>query len=145
MRLPKRSVNAGLTTPERQVLLVETVACSAGHRFSLTFESVAPRWRQGIWLAVDGELVVGGQRASEVVLWRDTAPDEVELEVGSTSDGLLRLYNIWDSGRGLGPWGSQRSTSGMVREPLANGYRYRCSDINPDPSFDSLVFVLQHR
>lgn len=142
MRLPGRSVNAGLTTPDREVLLIETVTCSAGDRFSPTFESAQPRWRQGVWLAADGELVVNGQAASQVVLWRDTAPDNVQIEVASTGDGLMRLYNVWDSGRGRGRWESQSHTSGMVREAFSDGYRYRCSDISPAPTFDALVFSL---
>jgi hypothetical protein len=143
MTLPGRSVNSGLTTPDREVLLIETIACSAGDRFSLTFESAEPRWRQGVWLAVAGELVVNGYVASQVVLWRDTAPDRVRLEVRSTDDGLMRLYNVWDSGRGRTPWESQSHTSGMVREASADGYLYRCSDINPSPTFEALVFTLE--
>ena len=141
MRLPGRSVNLGLTTPEREVVLIETVECAAGDRFSLTFESAEPRWRQGVWLAVDGDLVAAGQVSSQILLWRDAAPDQVEIEVRSTGDGLMRLYNVWDSGRGRGRE-SQRHTSGMVREALPDGYRYHCSDINPAPSFEALVFSL---
>jgi len=142
MRLPGRTMNSALTTPDREVVLIETVPCSAGDRFSLTFESVEPRWRQGVWLAVDGDLVVGDQTTQQVVLWRDAAPDQVQVEVRSTSDGLLRLYNVWDSGRSRRPWESQSHTSGMIREAVAEGFRYHCSDISPHPSFGALVFTL---
>ncbi|MDT0213337.1 hypothetical protein Q9R29_05525 [Rothia sp. ARF10] len=145
MKLPERSVNLGLTTPEREVVLIESVDCAAGDRFSLTFESAEPRWRQGVWLAVDGDVVAAGQVSSQILLWRDTAPDQVEIEVRSTGDGLMRLYNVWDSGRGHGHE-SQRHTSGMVREALPDGYRYHCSDINPAPTFEALVFsVVRHQ
>lgn len=143
MRLPGRSVHPGLTTPDREVILIEAFPCSPGDRFSLAFESAEPRWRQGVWLAVDGELVVGDQTASQVVLWRDAAPEQVQLEVKSASDGLMRFYNVWDSGRGLGPWESQAHTSGMVREVVADGFRYRCSDINSGLSFEALVFTIK--
>jgi hypothetical protein len=142
VRLPGRSVNHALTTPEREVILIDAVLCSAGDRFLLTFETVDPRWRQGVWLAVEGELVIEDVTFSQVVLWRDTAPDQVQLEVRSTSDGLLRLYNVWDSGRGHGRWESQSHTSGMISEVVTGGQRYHCSDINPDPSFDAVVFTL---
>jgi hypothetical protein len=135
-------VNHSLTTPGREVILIETVPCSAGDRFLLTFDSVDLRWRQGVWLAVDGELAIEHETSSQVVLWRDTAPDQVDLEVRSTSDGLLRLYNVWDSGRGSGPWESQSHTSGMISEVVAGGHRYLCSDIKRDPSFDAVVFTL---
>ena len=144
MRLPGRLLNPSLTTPDCEVVLIETVPCSTGDRFSLRFESSEPRWRQGVWIAVDGELLVEEQAAGQVVLWSDTAPDQVELEVTSTSDRLLRLYNVWDSGRGLGPYESQIATSGMIREAMEGGFRYRCSDINPQPSFAALVFTLTH-
>lgn len=141
MSLPGRTVNLGLTTPEREVILIETVDCAPEDRFSLRFESAEPRWRQGVWLAVDGELAVSGQASSQILLWQDTAPDHIEIDVRSTGDGLMRLYNVWDSGRGRGRE-SQRRTSGMVRQPLPDGYRYHCSDINPAPTFEALVFSL---
>jgi hypothetical protein len=136
-------MNPALTADDREVLLIEAVPCSAGDVFSLTFEAAAPRWRQGVWLAVDGELAVGDHSSSQIVLWRDTAPDRVELEVVSSGDGLLRFSNVWDSGRGRTPWESQSHTSGMIREAVAGGSRYRCSDIDPEPTFDALVFTLR--
>lgn len=142
MQLPGRSLNPTLTTPDREVGLIETVPCSAGDRFSLRFESFEPRWRQGVWLAVEGELLVEDQTADQFVLWRDSAPEEVQIKVRSTDDGLMRLYNVWDSGRGLGSYESQSHTSGMIREAIEGGFRYGCSDISPEPSFEALVFTL---
>ena len=144
MRLPGRSLNPSLTTHDCEVVLIETVPCSTGDRLFLRFESSEPRWRQGVWTAVDGELLVEEQAASQAVLWSDTAPAQVELEVLSTSDRLLRFYNVWDTGRGLAPYESQMATSGMIREVIEGGFRYRCSDINPQPSFAALVFTLTH-
>jgi len=48
---------------------------------------------------------------------------------------------VWDSGRGLG-MESQSATSGMLREDVQGGFRYRCNAIGRDPAFDSLVFTL---
>jgi hypothetical protein len=142
VRLPDRSLNPSLTSSEREVILIETVQCSGGDRFSLTFESADPRWRQGVWLAVDGTLAIGDHESSLCVLWHDTAPHQVRVEVRSTQDGLLRLYNVWDSGRGYRPWESQSHTSGMISEVVPGGSRYHCSDINPHPTYDALVFTL---
>jgi hypothetical protein len=141
MNLPGRSLNPALSTPDRQVILIETVPCASGDCFAVTFESAESRWRQGIWFAVDGVLVVEDQSAGQVVLWRDTAPEQVRIEVRTTNDGLLRFYNAWDSGRGLGSE-SQSHTSGMLREADATDLRYRCSDINPEPTFEALVFKI---
>jgi hypothetical protein len=107
--------------------------------FTVTFEDAAERWRQGIWLAVGGLLVVSDVVSPKVVLWRDSAPRAVTLTVSKTDDGLLRLYNVWDSGRGQS-MESQSATSGMVRQELADGYRYRCNDIGLDPDFSALTF-----
>ncbi len=46
------------------------------------------------------------------------------------------------SARGIHPHESQSHTSGMLREQTAIGTRYRCSDIDPDPSFEALVFSI---
>ena len=68
-------------------------------------------------------------------------PPIVDVVVLSSDDGLLRIYNIWDSGRGLGPYESQSATSGMIRETIDGGFRYRCSAIASDPAFDQLIFT----
>jgi hypothetical protein len=107
--------------------------------FTITFEDAAERWRQGVWLAVDGLLVVNDDELPQVVLWRDSAPRTVTLTVSKTDDGLMRLYNVWDSARGR-RMESQSATSGMVRQEIANGYRYRCNDVGPDRDFSALTF-----
>jgi hypothetical protein len=68
VRLPGRSLSPTLTDQDCEVVLIETVPCSAGDRFSLRFESFEPCWRQEVWLAVDGQLLVEDQAADQVVL-----------------------------------------------------------------------------
>lgn len=138
--LPGATLNASLTTPQRQVWKVEALPCRGGDTFLLTFEDSAERWRQGVCLATSGTLRAKGEEAAQFVLWQDTAPPTVRLEVIQT-DGLLRLYNVWDSGRGRSRE-SQSATSGMLRQPVGRGYRYRCNDIGNDPPFTSLTFLL---
>ena len=58
------------------------------------------------------------------------------------TDGWLRLYNIWDSGRGLGPFESQSYTSGMLVTRQGDWLRYGCADIDA-PQFDRLTFLLR--
>lgn len=142
MRLPGRTLNSRVSTPAVPVLYIEAVECSAGSAFRMEFESAESRWRQGIWLGVEGELDIAGRLTPQAVLWRDTSPPSVEVVVRSTDDGLLRFYNVWDSGRGRAQE-SQAATSGMLCEPTASGLRYRCSDINPAPTFEALVFTVE--
>lgn len=119
-----------MSTPAKPVWLIEAIECWDGSTFRLVFESAEPRWRQGVRLGVKGNLEIAGQTSPQSVVWRDTAPPSVDIVVRSTVDGLLRLYNVWDSGRGRGQE-SQAATSGMLREPTPLGFRYMCSDINP--------------
>lgn len=85
--------------------------------------------------SADGER---GERP-ELDLWPDTAPSVVEIMCEST-DGFVRIYNIWQSGRRPGVE-SRSHTSGMVVDLLPDGSRrYRCNDIGFDPDFSKLVF-----
>jgi hypothetical protein len=77
--------------------------------------------------------------APQLDLWSDTAPSVVEIMCEST-DGLVRIYSIWQSGRRPGVE-SRTQTSGMVVDLLSDGSRrYRCNDIGFDPDFSKLVF-----
>lgn len=145
MKVPSRRwLNRALTHENgRDVVQFEVIETAAGETFRLTFESSTSAWRQGVWLATEGELSVSNIIAAQVVLWSDSAPGTVDVLVRVT-DGLLRFYNVWDSGRGLGPHESLSATSGMlVEEDAAGVRRYRCNDIGLNPTFEKLVFTLQ--
>lgn len=144
MPLPNTPVsNPALSGPNGEdVLMVDVLPTTDGAELRITFEHVGSDWRQGVWLATEGELEVNGVRSSQLVLWQDTAPSTVRVRVVE-GDGKLRLYNVWDSGRGISDHESQSATSGMLVEAAADGARrYRCNDIGYDPAFDSLVFTL---
>jgi hypothetical protein len=141
-KLPTALLSQRLSSPDAQVWMIDTLPCGPGDRFRVTFEGEDGRWRHGIRLMVDGALTVGEATADQVLLWTDTAPNQVMIKVDRTSDGLLRLYNVWDSGRGRREE-SQAATSGMLREETHAGWRYRCSDISPQPTFDALIFRVE--
>lgn len=126
----------------RDVVMIESLPIRDGQTILVTFVSVNRDWRQGVWMATTGELAVGDVASSQLVLWADNSPPTVEVEVRET-DGILRYYNIWDSGRDLGPWESQKWTSGMLREETPEGYVYRCNDIDRDAKFDKIAFRVQ--
>jgi hypothetical protein len=121
--------------------MIDTIPVGEGDRLRLSFESADDRWPHGVWLAVDGTIVIGDTASPQVTLWRDASPRVVDLIVEASRDGLLRLYNVWDSGRGKGRE-SQSHTSGMRREPLPGGWRYRCNDIGLNPDYTALVFTV---
>ncbi|HEX2893753.1 MAG TPA: hypothetical protein VHO29_07095 [Marmoricola sp.] len=140
-RLPDRTLSKAVLGPDGQpAVKVESLPIAIGQRITLTFESVGPRWRQGVFLATTGRLTAAGTSSPSLVLWSDSAPSSSVIDVAET-DGRLVLYNIWDSGRGRGPFESQSATSGMHVEALPDGSRrYSCTDIGVEPDFSRIVF-----
>jgi hypothetical protein len=140
--LPGRTINEALSAQfNREVVKIEALPINPGQAVHLRFEGSDSPWRQGVRIATQGELSANGVNAPQLDLWPDTAPSVVEVTCEST-DGLLRIYNIWQSGRRPGVE-SQSHTSGMLVENLADGSRrYRCNDIGFEPSFEKLVFLI---
>mgnify|MGYP001393686477 CR=1 FL=1 len=112
---------------------------SSGEILRLTFESSSGEAKQGVWLKSDKGIRLNSEVYKSVELWIDTAPKEVTFEC-ITDDGLLSLYNIWDSGRGKE---SQAWSSGMLIEELPKGRRYKCNDLGFETSFQKLVFRIE--
>lgn len=145
MPLPsERILNRALTeSASRDVIMIDVIPVHTGQRITLSFDDINSAWRQGVWLATDGMLRVNGVQSPQLVLWQDTAPAQVDIVV-EEADGLLRLYNVWDSGRGLGEHESQRATSGMLMTLVEEGVRrYECNGIGLEPDFNDLVFTVR--
>lgn len=138
------TLNPVLTKAAGQpVLMVEALSVSAGDVVRFRFKAAAPTFRQGIWIALDGEAEVNGVRSSQFEVWKDTAPDEIAVKVISADPECLWFYNIWERpARGGFPATkmSQTDFAGMLKEELATGTTYRCNDMGPVPTFQSLVF-----
>jgi hypothetical protein len=143
MKLPNlpvfnRLLTAALGSP---VVKLDVIPVSPGERLRVTFVAKSGEWRHGIWVGVDGELEIAGRRSDQFEIWTDTSPPSFEIVVVATSDGLLRLYNIWDSQRGLRRE-SQSATSGMLKEARGTSVIYRANAIGSPADFAGLVFVL---
>lgn len=141
MKLPSEPVlNREMTTElGKPVLKLDVVPVAPGQALRITFKGHSGPWRQGIWLGVDGELEVTGVRSAQMEIWTDTAPNTFDVNVLRAQDSLLRIYNVWDSGRGRGRE-SQSATSGMLKEHTHGSTIYRCNDIGRRPKFDKLIF-----
>ncbi len=139
----ERMLNLDLTAKTgREVVMFEVMPVAVGSNVRLTFEGSEAGWRQGIWIGTEGALLANTLRHAQFVVCQDTASESVELEVVAP-DGLLRFYNVWDSGRDLGPHESQQATSGMHVDHISEASaRYRCNDIGLSPKFDKLRFVV---
>ena len=140
--IPRASKSSTLSTPDRVIWKIDEWSCAPGDQFQIRFLSKQGPWRHGVWLGVEGELEINEVRSAQFVIWEDTSPEQVEVRVVTSRDGMLRLYNVWDSGRQLGDHESQSASSGMVREDVASIVRYRCSSIAKEPDFEDLVFTM---
>ena len=123
----------------REVVKIEALPIVAGQSVHLVLEGSDSPWRQGVRFVTEGVLGVAGVEAPQLDIWTDTAPPEVQISCVET-DGLLRFYNVWQSGRRPGVE-SRSATSGMLAEDLGDGWRrYACSDIGLELDFMKLVF-----
>lgn len=107
----------------------------------LVFEESNGEWRQGVALRFEGKFKINDQIIRRgIVLWRDTAPQTVELEVvGKPS--TIEVKNVWDVGDGV--IHSWHNGAAMMIEELPSGRRYRCNDGFTDDDFSDIVFRLE--
>lgn len=128
------------------VCLYEELAVSSPSSIRIRIERVSSEWRQGLWL---GQMVrnsrlrltVAETTAPGMGIWTDRCPPEFEVQI-EAPDGILHLYNMWDSGRGRRA--SQQDGAGMLREEAGPGVvRYRCNDGHAEATFEHLVFTVE--
>lgn len=108
---------------------------------NLTIETSSPGWRQGVALDTVGSFSVNGRPVSgKIVIWQDTGPPIVEIElIGNCAS--VEIKNVWDIGDGvMQAW---HNGAAMIVEELAHGRRYRCNDGYPDDDFDDIVFRIE--
>ena len=97
---------------------------------------------QGISFGVKGgTLRVNGTRARDVVLWSDTAPDQVTLECEGRNLRELSIWHCWHDERDVTcAW---VGNAGMIVEEIGpSTYRVLCNS-RPEVTFDDLVFELE--
>lgn len=137
---PERTYNSGLKKHGLDsVVMIEAFPVRDGERLALTFESVRSDLRQGVFMMIDGDIVIHGKPYGSADLWQDVEPQSMVMEC-RTKRGALMLYNIWEE---KGKRDSQSWASGMLTEELVRGWRYRCHDFGPELVFDKLVFRLE--
>lgn len=127
----------------KTLFLMDNFPLENSTRLRLFFETCNSEWRQGVALHVDGNVEVNGRvigKPQHIVLWHDTAPEIVELDV-RTKTATVRVYNVWDSGDGMTDAG--HNGSAMIIEETPNGRRYRCNDGLADDDFDDIVFRIE--
>jgi hypothetical protein len=77
-------------------------AVRPGARIRVIWRSARSLPVQGIRIKVqDGKLSVAGAHLNDVVLWRDTAPDETVLDCHVKKPTEVRIWNCWRDDRGV--------------------------------------------
>lgn len=101
----------------------------------------SPR-RQGLWVKSDKGILVNCLLCPSVVLWADDLVRDPSFSFTVfTENNRLSVYNIYEDASGQKM--SQTWSSGMLIEPLPNGFRYRCNDLGFENGFDSFIFRLE--
>lgn len=125
----------------KTIQMVDRIPVNDGQCLRVRFESVNSDWRQGVYLTVDGGFTVNGVFMKKaVVLWHDTAPKEVLLQV-QTKNNNCQIKNVWDIGDGV--MHSWHNGGAMIVEETNSGKRYHCNDGLPDEDFDDLIFCVE--
>jgi hypothetical protein len=122
-----------------EVHAIHEVPVALPTELALHFMSANPAARQALRIAVDGgHAVVNGQQLREVVLWADTAPPSVRIEVVPTGGrAVVKMWNAWEDNTGaMQAW---LGDCGMVIEATRTGVTLRCSDGLGPPDFSDLV------
>ena len=107
--------------------------------FTVRFVSAGRRARQALRLAVKGgRLLVNRRSLDNVVLWHDTAPKVVPVQVVPGPRGCsVHLWNAWADGKRIRqPW---LGNGGMLVKAEPEGLRLECSAGVGAPDFRDLV------
>ena len=107
--------------------------------FTVRFVSCSTRIRQALRLAVKGgRLLVNGRSLANVVLWQDTAPRAVTVQVVPTHRNCtVHFWNAWAEGKQIKqPW---LGNGGMLVKPEPTGLRLECSAGVGAPDFRDLI------
>jgi hypothetical protein len=111
-----------------------------GTRVRVEFISANELIPQGITIKLDnGTVVVNGQEAKQMVLWRNTAPDVVDVELRPAKQiAVFKAWNVWRSKEGVTQ--AWTGNAGMIIDASENGATIRASSGAGNPSFDDLNF-----
>ncbi len=128
----------------KTLLMVDDFPTDRARRFRLVFEACNGKWRQGVSLKIrlkNSKFQVHDEIIkNQIVLWQDTAPQTVEIEIiGKAS--TIEVKNVWDFGDGV--MESWHNGAAMIVETVPTGRRYRCNDGDPDDDFDDIIFRLE--
>jgi len=110
-------------------------------RVRVVWRSAAEVPVQGIRMKLQGgSLILGDTELKDVVLWRDTAPDESVFVCRSKRATELRIWNCWRDERGVTQ--AWIGNAGMRTTEFAAGIIAVECNSRPEITFRDLVFDL---
>jgi hypothetical protein len=137
----EKSAGKPITYQGKTLVMLDVFLTEGATTLRLVFEACNAEWRQGVAIRFDGKLEVNHQVIKRgIVLWHDTAPQIVDLEMISNVS-QIEVKNVWDVGDGV--IHSWHNGAAMIVETLPNGARYHCNDGLADDDFDDVVFRLE--
>lgn len=88
-----------------------------------------------------GTVLVNGIESDGVVLWRDSAPGSVEVEVRprSESKSSLKIWNVWRGCLDVTQAWLGNAAMQIEGDTKSGRILLRCSDGHGEPNFDDLV------
>lgn len=96
---------------------------------------------QGLRLkAVKGFIEVNGQSHQEIILWADTCPEIIDINVTSKSGCELKIWNVWKAGDITQAW---IGNAGFIISEKENVMILECSDGVGGINFSDFVVEIE--
>ncbi|MGC3980136.1 MAG: hypothetical protein QM808_02635 [Steroidobacteraceae bacterium] len=131
------------------LVLSDRVPATKGQRFTVTIESTASVYKQGV--GISEGVVVFGELVKRAIVWehfsippeerdkkRSSLPFTFEIECANNK-GWLNLYNMAEL-HGRKEW--WHAGSCMWVEVIPRGRRYHCNDFELDDDFNDIIFTV---
>jgi hypothetical protein len=133
----------------RELWLSYRFPVETGDRVHLLFERFSSRPRQGLQVLMVNkrhQLAVSGHQSRQFILWADTAPRHVEIEIAKAGrGGTLVLVNAWEDEKYGTMFYGLNWTAMDVRTDPDGSLLLDCSDgYGLEPSFGDLVVRVVH-
>lgn len=125
----------------KELILIDRIAIEKRQKVKIVFKEANSEWRQGVVIETKGTFEVAGKSIkNSVILWYDSAPTEVSLDVNSKNNEII-IYNVWDVGNGtVHYW---HNGAAMWVQQIDDDLRlYHCNDGHPDDDLNDLIFTL---
>lgn len=126
----------------KKIILIDRIPIEKDQRVKIEFVEVKSAMKQGIILKTKGDFIFdnGEIVPFRPVLWENTAPKKIELQIKSKNKELL-IYNVWDEGNGTMQYWHNWAAMEVIKKGKVR--TYYCNDGSLDTNFNDLVFTME--